>query len=199
MKEPIIRQASRSVIGHLSRRNLLWGLVGSIGTVATLPWLSRRAIASTDPAAQLRELGIELPEVPPPVANYVPYVITGNQVFLAGQIAFQDGELLFPGKVGVNVSVEDGAAAARQVAINLIAALNAACEGDLSRVVRCVRLDGFVASADDFTAQPSVMNGASDLMVEVFGDAGRHSRAAIGVNVLPLDASVEISAVFEIA
>jgi len=199
MSNQAMRQMGRAVIGQLSRRNLLWGLVGGAGTIATLPLLSQRAIASTDPAARLSELGIELPEVPPPVANYVPFVITGNQVFLAGQIAFKDGELLFPGKVGLNVSVEDAQEAARQVAINLIAALNAACEGDLSRVVRCVRLDGFVASADDFTAQPSVMNGASDLMVGVFGDAGRHSRAAIGVNVLPLDASVKIAAVFEIA
>lgn len=104
-----------------------------------------------------------------------------------------------PGKVPTDVSLEEGQAAAKQCAINLIAAAKAACEGDLSRVQRCVRLQGFVASADDFDGQSQVMNGASDFMVEVFGDAGRHTRLALGANVLPLNASVEISGVFAIA
>jgi enamine deaminase RidA (YjgF/YER057c/UK114 family) len=106
------------------------------------------------------------------------------------------GELMYPGKVPTQVTVEQARAAARQCGINILAALKSACGGDLDRVRRCVRLQGFVASADDFTAQPTVINAASDLMVEVFGDAGKHTRLALGSNVLPLDSCVEISAMF---
>jgi len=148
--------------------------------------------------ARLAELRVTIPEVPAAVANYVPYVTTGNLVYLAGQIAIRDGRLLHPGVVPAEVSIEAAQAAARECAINLLAALRSACNGRLDRVVRCVRLDGFVASANDFTQQPLVMNGASDLLVSVFGDAGRHTRLAIGVNVLPLNACVEIAGVFEI-
>jgi enamine deaminase RidA (YjgF/YER057c/UK114 family) len=163
--------------------------------LALLPTATRAAEAVP---RRLRELGIELPEVPAPVANYVPWVRENGFVYLAGQIPFLDGELMSPGKVPVDVSIEAGRAAARQCGINLIAALNAACEGDLNKVRRCMRLDGFVASSPGFNQQPAVVNGASDLMVEVFGDAGRHSRTAVGVNELPLNACVEVAAVFVI-
>jgi len=179
-----------------SRRRVLrtavaGGLALSAGTLAP-----RFALAASDADARLEELGITLPEVPPPVANYVPYVVENGFVYCAGQLAFKDGELMFPGKVPTDVSVEDAQAAAKQCAINLIAAAKAGCDGDLGRIRRCVRLQGFVASANDFDGQSGVMNGASDFMVEVFGDIGRHTRLALGANVLPLNASVEISGIF---
>ena len=148
--------------------------------------------------ARLAELGIEIPEAAAPVANYVGYVITGKQVFVSGQVPLKDGEFQFQGKLGDGVSVEDGQAAARLCAINVIAQLKAACGGDLDKVKRIVKLGGFVNSTPDFTQQPQVINGASDLMVEVFGEAGRHARAAVGVSALPLDASVEIEFMFEV-
>jgi len=149
--------------------------------------------------ARLKELGIVLPKPTAPVANYVPFVVTGNLVFIAGQGAVGPEGLAYLGRVGENVSLEDGQKSARMCALNLIAQVKAACDGDLDRVVRCVRLGGFVNCANDFTDQPVVINGASDLMVEVFGDAGRHARTAVGVNVLPLGLSVEVDGVFEIA
>ena len=145
---------------------------------------------------RLAELGIELPPAPAPLANYVAYVVEGNVAYIAGQIPMNAGTLMHPGKVPSQVTVEQAQAAARQCGINILAALKGACGGDLDRVKRCVRLQGFVASADDFTAQPSVVNAASDLMVEVFGDAGKHTRLALGSNVLPLDSCIEISAMF---
>jgi enamine deaminase RidA (YjgF/YER057c/UK114 family) len=147
-------------------------------------------------ATRLAELGIELTPAPAPLANYVAYVVEGNVAYIAGQIPMNAGTLMHPGKVPTQVSVEQARAAARQCGINILAALRGACDGDLDRVKRCVRLQGFVASADDFTAQPAVINAASDLMVEVFGDAGKHTRLAVGSNVLPLDSCVEISAMF---
>lgn len=182
----------------VSRRRFLQRLALLTGSVA-LPLLhSSSSLAAENIGQRLRQLGIDLPEVPAPVANYVPWVREENFVYLAGQIPFLNGELLSPGKVPQDVSIEDARAAARQCGINLIAALNAACDGDLSRVRRCMRLDGFVASNAGFNQQPAVVNGASDLMVEVFGDAGRHSRTAVGVNELPLNACVEVAAVFVI-
>ena len=146
--------------------------------------------------SRLAELGITLPAAPAPLANYVAYAVEGNVAYIAGQIPMYAGELMYPGKVPTQVTVEQARAAARQCGINILAALKSACGGDLDRVRRCVRLQGFVASADDFTAQPTVINAASDLMVEVFGDAGKHTRLALGSNVLPLDSCVEISAMF---
>lgn len=182
----------------LSRRQLITR-AASLGGALLLPTvLTGTASAAEAVPQRLRQLGITLPEVPAPVANYVPWVRENGFVYLAGQIPFLDGKLMTPGKVPYDVSVEAGRAAARQCGINLIAALNAACEGDLNRVRRCMRLDGFVASTAGFNQQPAVVNGASDLMVEVFGDAGRHSRTAVGVNELPLNACVEVSAVFVI-
>jgi enamine deaminase RidA (YjgF/YER057c/UK114 family) len=153
--------------------------------------------AATTPEARLAELGIELPEVPAAIANYVPAVRSGNLVFLAGQIAKGPDGKFITGKVGADLTVEEGAAAARICAIQLIAALKAEI-GDLSKVKRIVRVGGFVACPDDFTAQPRVVNGASDLLVAVFGDAGRHARAAVGVNALPAGAPVEIELVAEV-
>lgn len=149
--------------------------------------------------ARLEAAGIELPTAPAPQGNYVPYVVSGNLVFLAGQIALVEGELKLPGVVGQDLSIEEGQQSARLCAINLIAQLKAACGGDLDRVVRCVKVGGFVTCAAGFSDQPTVINGASDLLGEVFGDKGRHARFAVGAPALPLGASVEVDAVFEIA
>ena len=148
---------------------------------------------------RLQELGIELPQAPAPVASYVPFVVTGNLVFISGQVPMWNGEIKHAGRLGGGLSLEDGQAAARIVGLNLIAQLKAACDGDLDRVVRCVKLCGFVNCAPDFTDHPKVINGASDLLAELFGEAGAHARFAVGVPSLPLGCSVEIDAVFEIA
>jgi enamine deaminase RidA (YjgF/YER057c/UK114 family) len=149
--------------------------------------------------SRLAELGLVLPTPAAAVANYLPYVISGSLVFVSGQLPLVDGKVTVTGRLGADVSLEDGQKAARQCAINLLAQARAAAGGDLDRVTRLVRLGGFVASTPDFTDQPKIVNGASDLMVEVLGDAGRHSRAAVGVASLPLNAAVEIEAVFELA
>ena len=130
--------------------------------------------------ARLAELGITLPQPASPAGAYVPYVVSGKLVFVAGQITLENGEIKYKGRLGEGMSVDDGYAAARLCGLNLIAQVRAACAGDLDRVKRVVRLGGFVNSAADFTDQPKVINGASDLMVEVFGDAGRHARATVG-------------------
>ncbi|NVJ98419.1 MAG: RidA family protein [Alphaproteobacteria bacterium] len=148
--------------------------------------------------ARLTELGLEIPTPVAPVANYVPFVLTGNIVSISGQIPMKDGKLAFEGKVGADVSEDDARAAARLCAINLVAQMQAACDGDLDRVVRVVKLGGFVNCVDGFGGQPQVINAASDLMVDVFGDKGRHSRSAVGVNALPLNVPVEIDALVEI-
>lgn len=148
--------------------------------------------------ARLAELGIALPAAAAPVANYVAYVVSGNVVHVAGQLPVENGELKYAGAVGGEVSVEAGAAAARLCALNVIAQVKAACGGDLDRVARVLKLNGFVNAPAGFTDQPRVVNGASDLMVDVFGEAGRHARSAIGMGSLPFDASVEIDAMVEI-
>ncbi|WP_417513366.1 RidA family protein [Minwuia sp.] len=148
---------------------------------------------------RLKELGIELPKASSPAANYVPYAVTGHQVFVAGQVPFWNGELMSIGRLGDDFSVEDGQKAARTCALNIIAQLRQACDGDLDRIKRIVKLGCFVNCTADFTQHPVVANGASDLMVEIFGDAGRHARFAVGVNVLPMGVAVEIDAVAEIA
>lgn len=147
---------------------------------------------------RIKTLGIELPAAPTPLGSYVPALTTGNLVYLSGQLPMREGKLARTGKLGSDISIEDGQALARLAAINALAALKAHI-GSLDKVNRCVRLGGFIASEAGFTAQPAVLNGASDLMVEVFADAGRHARAAVGVNVLPLDAPLEIEFIFEIA
>jgi enamine deaminase RidA (YjgF/YER057c/UK114 family) len=148
--------------------------------------------------ARLADRKIELPKAAIPVANYVPVAVAGNLAFVSGQVTIWNGEFRYKGKLGQEFKVEDGQAAARLCGLNVIAQLKTAL-GDLDRVKRCVKLTVFVNSTDDFTDQPKVANGASDLMVEVFGDAGKHARAAVGVNVLPLNVAVEVEGVFEIA
>lgn len=147
---------------------------------------------------RLAELKIELPNAAAPMANYVPAVRSGNLLFVSGQICQWNGERRYVGKLGAEISVEDGKQAARLCALNLLAQTKRALDGDLDRVVRVVRLGGFVNAVPSFADQPQVVNGASDLMVEVFGDAGRHARAAVGVGSLPGGAAVEVDAVFEV-
>ncbi|MFV0383023.1 RidA family protein [Paracoccus sp. (in: a-proteobacteria)] len=147
--------------------------------------------------ATLAELGITLPDAPAPAANYVPFVQSGNLIFVSGQISADENGLI-RGRLGEDMSVEQGAAAARRCGLALIAQLRAAT-GSLDRVRRVVKLTGFVTSTPDFTDQPKVINGCSDLMVQVFGEAGRHARAAVSTPALPLGVAVEIEAVFEVA
>lgn len=148
--------------------------------------------------ARLNELGIELPQAAAPVANYVPAVRSGDLLFVAGQICQWNGERRFVGKLGRDISLEEGQQAARLCALNILAQVKAALGGDLDRILRCVRLGAFIQCTDDFKQQPQVANGASDVMVEVLGDAGRHARAAVGVNALPGGVAVEVDAVFEV-
>ncbi len=143
---------------------------------------------------RLRELGIELPEPPEPVASYIPWVIAGGLIFVSGQIPSRNGGLPRTGRVGAELTVEEGAEEARFCALNVLAQLRGAA-GTLDMIGRIVRLGVFVASAPGFTHQPAVANGASDLMKEVFGDAGTHARAAVGVSELPLGAPVEVDAI----
>lgn len=146
---------------------------------------------------KLAEMGITLPEAPAPAANYVPYVKTGNMVYVSGQIsAGPDGFII--GKLGDTMGVEEGAAAARTCAIALLAQVKAACGGDLDRLVRVVKLTGFVNSTQEFTDQPKVINGASDLFGEALGEAGQHARAAVSAPSLPFGVAVEIDGVFEV-
>jgi enamine deaminase RidA (YjgF/YER057c/UK114 family) len=148
--------------------------------------------------AKLAELGITLPAPMAPIANYVPYVVTGNLVVVSGQVPAIDGKIAITGKVSWGVTVDKAREAARLCFINVLVHLKAACGGDLDRVRRVVRLGGFIASPSEFTQQAQVMNGASDLAVAVFGEAGRHARTTIGVPSLPADAAVEVEGMFEI-
>lgn len=149
--------------------------------------------------ARLAELGITLPEPPVPVASYQPYVVSGNQAVIAGQVTFLDGKLKYVGRIGEAVSVEEAEAATRLCALNVLAQLRAACGNDLDRVRKVVRLNAFFNCTPDFLDHPRVMNAASDLMADIFGDAGRHTRVGVGVNSLPLGVPVELDGVFEIA
>lgn len=149
------------------------------------------------PIARLAELGLELPAVNPPVAAYVPAVQTGNQVYVSGQLPAVDGKLLATGRVGADVSAEQAKELAQRCALNILAAVEALV--GLDRVTKVVKLVGFVASADGFTGQPEVVNGASELFGAVFGAAGQHARSAVGVLELPRGAPVEIEAIFEVA
>jgi enamine deaminase RidA (YjgF/YER057c/UK114 family) len=147
---------------------------------------------------RLEALGITLPAPAAPIASYLPFVVTGPLVFISGQLPRALNGPEIRGKLGGELTLEDGRKAARLCAINVLAQLKAACGGDLDRVVRCVKLGGFVNATAAFRDHPQVMNGASDLIVEVFGERGRHARFAVGAPSLPLDAAVEIDAVFEI-
>lgn len=147
--------------------------------------------------SRLADLGLSLPNAPAPAANYVPYVISGNTVYVSGQISMgPDG--LITGKLGDGMSVEDGAAAAQSCALSLLAQAKAACGGDLARLKRVIKLTGFVNSTPDFTDQATVINGASNTLVDILGDAGRHARSAVSAAALPLGVAVEIEGIFEI-
>jgi enamine deaminase RidA (YjgF/YER057c/UK114 family) len=148
--------------------------------------------------SRLKELGIALPEAAGAVANYVPFVVSGGLVFVSGQLPIAGGKVVYTGRLGAELSLADGQQAARLCGLNLIAQVKAALGGDLDRIRRVVRLGGFVNCTPDFTDHPKVVNGASDLMVEVFGDAGRHARAAVGVSALPLGVAVEVDGMFEV-
>jgi enamine deaminase RidA (YjgF/YER057c/UK114 family) len=150
------------------------------------------------PEQRLAELGLSLPEVVPPVAAYVPAVRSGSLVFTSGQLPMADGRMPATGKVGAEVDPDDAKAMAQQCALNALAAVKAEI-GDLARVARVVKVVGYVASAPGFTGQPQVVNGASELLVSVFGDAGVHARSAVGVAALPLDAAVEVELIVELA
>lgn len=148
--------------------------------------------------ARLRDLAIVLPEPASPVANYVPARISGGQLLISGQLPVADGKPHYSGRLGAEVSVEDGNMAARLCALNVLAQARAALDGDLDRIAGCLRLCVYVAATPDFTSHPQVANGASDVMVEVLGDAGRHARAAVGTASLPLGVPVEVEALFEL-
>ncbi len=144
---------------------------------------------------RLKDLGITIPKAPPPAANYVPYQIMGNQVIVSGQIPFVEGGLL-TGKLGDNYTLEQGVEAAKTCILNVLAQVQEACDGDLSKVDKCIKIGVFVNSTPDYIDQPKVANGASDLLLEIFGANGKHARAAVGVASLPLGSAVEIEAIF---
>ncbi len=147
---------------------------------------------------KLKELGINLPDAPSPAANYVSCVQVGDIIYVSGQISTNKGELI-KGKLGDNMTTDQGAAAARACAINLLAQVKAACGGDLDRLLRVVKLTGFVNSTSNFSEQPTVINGASDLLVEVFGEVGKHSRSAVSAASLPMGVAVEVEGIFQIS
>jgi enamine deaminase RidA (YjgF/YER057c/UK114 family) len=153
---------------------------------------------SDTPETRLSALGLALPQTAKAAANYVPYVISGQHLFIAGQIPFLNGEPMHKGKLGDTLSIAQGQDAARACALNILAQVKAAVDGDWPRVTRCIRLGGFVNATPDFDQHPAVINGASDLIVAALGDAGKHARAAVGVSSLPFGVAVEIDAIFEI-
>ena len=171
-----------------------------LGTASVALGLAKSAASaeSYDVEGKLEAMGLTLPEAARPVAVYAPYRISGNQVFIAGNIPPNDLATPTFGKVGKDLTTEDAYIAARHVGLRILAQLKAACGGDLDRVVRCLQIRGFVNCTDDFTSQSSVINGVSELLHEVFGEAGLGARAALGANALPLNASVEVESIFEI-
>jgi len=148
--------------------------------------------------ARLQELGIDLPEPPLPAANYVPFTRSGTTLYISGQVTFLNGELQYVGKIGVDLDEEDGKAAARLCGLNIISVARHALDGDLDRVRQVLKLGGFVNATPDFTGHPGIINGASDLMVEVFGERGKHARFAVGAGGLPLGVAVEVDAILEV-
>ena len=147
---------------------------------------------------KLETLGITIPEAPSPAANYIPYVISGNLVFIAGQVPFENGQINYTGKVGKDIDINKAKEVAKICGLNVISVLKNAVKGDLSKVKKCVKLGIFVSCTNDFHQQPEVANGASDLMVEIFGENGKHARFAVGTNSLPRNVPVEVDAIFEI-
>ena len=150
------------------------------------------------PEKKLKELGIELPEAPTPLGSYIPALRTGNLVFLSGILPLRQGKLIKQGKVGKDLSLDEAREEARTATINALSVLKAHV-GSLDKVTRCVKIAGYIASSPDFTEQPKILNAASDLLFEIFGEKGRHVRAAVGVNVLPLNSPVEIEFIFEVS
>ena len=154
----------------------------------------------SDPISRrLQELNLRLPPAAPPAAAYLPWLQSGNLVFISGQLPMDGGKILFTGKVGVDFDIEQGKEAARLCALNAFAQLREACEGDFSKVRRCVRLGGFVNAPADFAQHPAIINGASEIVQEIMGESGRHARVAVGVANLPFHAAVELEALFEVA
>ena len=147
---------------------------------------------------KIQELKIQLPEAKPPVGSYVATKIVGNLLFISGQISITENGELIKGKIGKELSTEQGYDAAKRCGLSIVAQAKVACNGDLSKIKSCVKLTGFVNSTEDFTEQPKVINGASDLIAAIFGDAGMHTRAAVSTNSLPLGVSVEVDAIFEL-
>ena len=147
---------------------------------------------------KIKELGIILPEAKAPVGNYVATKIIGKMLFISGQISISENGELIKGKIGKDLDADAGYNAAKRCALSIVSQLKKACEGDLSKIKSCVKLTGFVNSSDNFTEQPKVINGASDLIASIFGDAGMHTRAAVSTNSLPLGVSVEVDAIFEL-
>ena len=147
---------------------------------------------------QLAERGLSLPDAPAPAANYVPYTISGKLILVSGQLPMRDGKVVYRGRLGDGVEVEAGKEAAALCALNLLAQARNACGGDLGKLARCLKLGGFVACTPDFADHPKVINGASDLIAEVMGEAGQHARFAVGAASLPLGAAVEVEAIFEL-
>ena len=147
---------------------------------------------------KIQELKIQLPEAKPPVGSYVATKITGNLLFISGQISIAENGELIKGKIGKDLSTEQGYDAAKRCGLSIVAQAKVACNGDLSKIKSCIKLTGFVNSTEDFTEQPKVINGASDLIATIFGDAGMHTRAAVSTNSLPLGVSVEVDAIFEL-
>jgi enamine deaminase RidA (YjgF/YER057c/UK114 family) len=150
------------------------------------------------PEEKLKELGIELPDPPPPLGSYVPITRTGNLVFLSGMLPLVEGRLLRKGRVVENITIDDAREDAKRAVMNALSVLRSYI-GSLNAVRRCIKITGYIASSPDFTEQPKVLNAASDLLYEIFGEAGKHARAAIGVPVLPLNAPVEIEFIFEVS
>ncbi len=146
----------------------------------------------------IKNLGLNIPELPKALANYVPYKIVGKTMYISGQAPVQNGELIYKGKIGSDITLEDGIEAARLCVINIIAAVKTGLEGDWGKLDSFVKLTGFVNCQDNFTDQPKIINGASDMLVEIFGDQGRHARVAVGSNALPLGISVEIDAIVQL-
>ena len=146
----------------------------------------------------IKNLGLNIPELPKALANYVPYKIVDKTMYISGQAPVQNGELIYKGKVGSDITVEDGIEAAKLCVANIIAAVKTGLEGDWSKLDSFVKLTGYVNCQDNFTDQPKIINGASDMLVEIFGDQGRHARVAVGSNALPLGISVEIDAIVQL-
>ena len=146
----------------------------------------------------IKNLGLNIPDLPKALANYVPYKIIGKTIYISGQAPVKNGELIYKGKVGSDISIEEGVEAAKLCVINIIAALKTGLDGDWDKLDSFVKLTGFVNCQDNFTDQPKIINGASDMLVEIFGDQGRHARVAVGCNALPLGIAVEIDAIVQL-